>query len=168
MNGTKPLWIVFVFIIAMLLLAACGGNVSAQPTNSGQIEGVLVQETSGLAVDGTVNLMAEKFLTATPPSTATLQPDEGIKVNIGKDYKFAINNIKPGRYYLDVSVSLNPCFLGAPGEVFNGMEVSFMENWSPMGLSFKDGSSMIMGKTEVYDISAGKPLKVTLQLPKCY
>ena len=159
-----------VLIIISLLLMGCNGNALVQPSSTmGQIEGVVVQGTSDININGTIQLMKEEYLTATPDSTTTLESGEsGLETSIDKDGKFTLNDIQPGRYYLDVSVELTPCFLGAPGQVFNGANVTFMENWSPLGFSFTDGSSLITGKTNVYDITAGDSLDVTLQLPKCY
>ena len=137
-------------------------------STTGVITGEVVQETSSIEMTGTIQLMPEVYLTATPDSTVTLDPTDAIKVNLDKDNKFTINNIKPGRYYLDVSLTLNPCFLGEPGQIFNGGGVWMMDNWDPMGFSFTDGTSLVTGKTDVYEISAGKSLDVTLKLPKCY
>lgn len=165
-------------ILAMLslVLAACGAG-TPQPTATpaptatpslGRIEGVISQQTTAAKMGGTVKLMLEKYLKATPEATVTLQPSEFIEAKVGEDGKFVIDGIQPGRYYVEASVTLTPCFLGAPGQVFNGMMVSFMENWSPVGLSFKDGSSLINGKTQVLDVVAGEALKVTLGTPRCY
>jgi hypothetical protein len=177
-QGEKMKTIVTLLILSIVVflgLPACGLVQTIEPTpvptpvpTSGKIEGVFTQQASDVEMSGTVVLMPEKYFKATPNSSTTLEPGESTKVEIGQDHKFTINDIKPGRYYLDVSVGLNPCFLGAPGQVFNGMIISFKENWNPMGLSFKNGSSMVTGKTEVYEISAGQSLNLTLELPTCY
>ncbi len=163
-NKNTSQWI-FVLIATALFLAGCGKAASA---GTGQIKGVIVQKTSGISTSGTVKLMAGKYLAATPNSKATLEPSEYIEASIGKDNTFKIDKIHPGKYFLDVAVTLKPCFLGAPGQVFNGMQISFMENWNPVGLSFQNGSSLITGHTKIYEISAGKALDVVLELPKCY
>jgi hypothetical protein len=163
--NTKQKVLMACILVISLSLFGCG---TGQSPTFGQIKGVIVQETSGINMGGTIKLIPEKYLEATPDSTTTLEPGEMIEVSIDNDNKFIINDIKPGSYYLDVTIVLNPCFLGAPGQVFNGMQISFMENWSPAGFSLQDGSSIITGKTDVYKISAGKSVDVTLQLPRCY
>lgn len=157
-----------ILVSSSIIVSGCSqiGGASVASGTSGSIEGAVVQETSGTGISGTVKLMLEKYHDVEPSKDATLEPSNSVEV--GNDGKYTINGIEPGAYYLDVTIKLNPCFLGAPGQVFNGMMVSFMDNWSPTGFSLQDGTSIIVGKTEIYQITAGQPLEVMLVLPKCY
>lgn len=168
MKVTKLTRVLVVFII-LFLITSCGNNSSLFSTSTtGQINGSITQETKNLETSARIRLWPEKFLQMTLEPSATVDPSEYIEVELDKDGSFVIENIEPGNYYLDVQVVYSPCFLGAPGQVFNGAMVSMMENWSPIGFSFTDGSSLISGITEVFEIKPGKPMEFTFDTPKCY
>jgi hypothetical protein len=133
----------------------------------GRIYGEVIPNPSEANIRGTIKLLAEASRATKDGSQETQAPINQIEIKTGQlNFEFA--GIAPGKYYLDVDLVLNPCFLGAPGSVFNGMQISFMKNWSPLGLSLKDGSSIITGATEVIDLTTNNSFEVRLQLPKCY
>jgi hypothetical protein len=157
-----------ILVSSAVLVSGCSqiGGAGGVSSTSGAIEGTVVQPTSGTDVSGTIKLMLGEYHDVKPEQDATLEPSNSTEVS--SDGTFTIEDIEPGEYYLEATIALNPCFLGAPGQAFNGMMVSFMGNWSPIGISLQNGSSIITGKTEIYEIVAGQPLEVTLELPKCY
>lgn len=168
MKVTKLSSVLVVFII-LFLLTSCGNNSSMfSSSTTGQINGSITQETRNLETSATVRLMPEKFYQMTLEPSATVDPSEYIEVEVDKNGSFVIENIEPGNYYLDVQVVYSPCFLGAPGQIFNGAIVTMMENWTPIGFSFTDGSSLISGITQVFEVKAGKPMEFTFDTPKCY
>ena len=168
MKITKLTRVLVVFIILFLITGCSKSSSLFSSSTTGQINGSITQETRNIDTSGTIRLMPEKYFTMTLEPSATVDPSEYMEVELDKDGSFVIENIEPGNYYLDVQVVYTPCFLGAPGQIFNGAMVSFMENWSPIGFSFTDGSSLISGLTEVFEIKPGKPMEITLDTPKCY
>ena len=121
-----------------------------------------------MKIGGTITLSPESYLTATPIATATPAAESKTEVKIDNNTHFVFTDVTPGNYYLDVALNLNPCFLGAPGEVFNGAASYFFDNWGALGLSFKDGSSLVTGDTNVFNVYAGKTVNIKLDLPQCY
>jgi hypothetical protein len=160
---------VFLVLFILFLITSCSKDSSLfSSATTSQINGSITQETRNIDTSGTIRLMPEKYFTMTLEPSATIEPSEYIEVELDKNGSFVIENIEPGNYYLNVEVVYTPCFLGAPGQIFNGAMVSFMENWSPIGFSYTDGLSFITGLTEVFEIKPGKPMEITLDTPKCY
>ena len=168
MKVTKLIRVLIVLLI-LFLITGCSlvSGLTASKT-TGQINGSITQDTSNVDSSATIRLMPEKYYTMTLEPSATIEPSEYIEVKVENGEKFVIENIEPGNYYLNVQVVYDPCFLGAPGMVFNGAIVTFMDNWSPIGFSFTDGSSLVSGLTEVFEIKPGKPMEIMLDTPKCY
>ena len=166
----KSKLMILISALGILLSAtACGNGPSLfASSTTGQINGSITQDTNGMDSNVVVRLMPEKYYTMTLEPDATIEPSEYIEINLDNKEKFVFENVAPGNYYLDVQVIYNPCFLGAPGMIFNGAIVVMMETWTPIGFSFTDGTSLISGRTEVFEVKAGKPMEIMLDTPKCY
>lgn len=155
------------FLLATgLLIAACGSDQSqgaapGAPSNPtmAQVAGQLYQVRKDVKITGTANLSGT--LTSSTPMSIT--------VEIDANNRFSFDSVQPGTYVLEISVSLTPCFLGAPGQVFNGMMGFYQSNWSGTGLSFKDGSSFVTGSVkELIVLTAGQSVSQSLALPQCW
>ena len=141
-----------------MAILGCGSGQLLRPTASGQVEGELSQEKRDVKITGSVTLS----------STVTSSTVFSTTTKLDTQNRFSFTDVKPDTYVLKITVNANPCFLGAPGAVFNGMMVFWQKGWSGTGLSFKDGSSAIIGTTDVFTVTAGGTVKQTLALPRCY
>jgi hypothetical protein len=147
---------VSLLMVAMAILGCKAVQLGSAA--SGQVEGSVSQEKQDVKITGSVTLSTTMASATVFTSTTKLDAQN----------HFAFTNVKPDKYVLRIVVNENPCFLGAPGTVFNGMSIFWQEGWSGIGLSFKDGSSAIIGTSEVFTVTAGATIKQTFALPRCY
>jgi hypothetical protein len=163
--------IVFVLIFAWMTLACSFVTRAFQSGiggSMGKITGSISQVNQNTKIVGAVSLLPESNLTATPVVGAGVTPQPLAKVDLDANNNFSFADVAPGNYYLEMSLSLSPCFFGTPGGVFNGMMFFSQRGWSGIGLSFKDGSSSIMGTSEVFTVSAGSVVDLEYVSPQCY
>jgi hypothetical protein len=145
-------------LVTSVVISGCGSGQSSGPASSSRVEGELSQEKRDVKITGSVSL-SSTVSSATVFSTTT---------NLDAQNRYFFTDVKPGTYVVKITVSANPCFLGAPGAVFNGMMAFFQKGWGGTGISLKDGSSAIIGTTDVFTITGSETVKQTLALPRCY
>jgi hypothetical protein len=171
----RKVWIIGAAVIIVMCCCCLIGSVVAYnyrdvllggSINSNSITGEVLFDNKDVNLTGTIQLVDQKP-DANKDSKATVVPIMESKIT-SSNHKFTFANVKPGRYYLEVTITLSPCFLGRPGTSFGGMMISFYDNWNPIGLSFKDGSSLITGTTNELVVEEGKSLEVKLKVPDCY
>jgi hypothetical protein len=140
----------------MLFFAVIGAGCLGQ--SSGRGEGGVSQKTQDVKITGSITLSSTVASSVVFSTTKELDAQN----------QFAFTGVTPGIYVLKITVSETPCFLGAPGAVFNGMSVFWQKGWTGTGLSFKDGSSAIIGTTDAFTVTVGGTVKQSLTLPTCY
>lgn len=145
-------------LVTSVAISGCGPGQSSGTASSGRVEGELSQEKRDVKITGAVSL-SSTVSSATVFSTTT---------NLDAQNRYSFTDVKPGAYVVKITVSASPCFLGAPGAVFNGMMAFFQKGWGGTGISLKDGSSAIIGATDVFTITGSETVKQTLALPRCY